>query len=160
MRLEILMAVNIKIFFWYVMPCSMVCWYQCFGRTCCLILSTLKMGRHYVTSECWYLHIILHGLLHVPENCDLNVFVCHLRFSQLWPWRLLQCITVVPARGYIIIDHKTLLFNALMFLCILYHCFKQSCSLVCIWIFQMNSSSTDSLLDSYTISDNKFVRRL
>jgi hypothetical protein len=64
-----------------------------------------------------------------------NIFMCHLRSSQQLSWWLLQGITVVSARGYTVIDHKTVFFYAFMFTVYLVLPF-QTYSLVCIWIFK------------------------
>lgn len=64
-----------------------------------------------------------------------NIFMCHLRFSQQWLWWLLQCITVVSARGHTIIDHKTVLFHAFIFI-VYFVLLFQTYSLVCIWILK------------------------
>jgi hypothetical protein len=43
-RFEVLMTLNMKSSaFWYVMPCSLVDRYQCFGRTCYLHLQSGKL---------------------------------------------------------------------------------------------------------------------
>ena len=68
-------------------------------------------------------------------SCWNYILECHLRFSLQWPWWLLQCVTVVSARGHILIEHKTALFHAFILIVFFVLPF-QTYSLVCIWIFK------------------------